>query len=390
MTAMNNRNKKHAKAKEPVRLRFKALTNGNKSIYLDCYNNGKREYEFLKLYLVPELTPIDKDTNKETLQLANAIKSKRIIELQNGAHGFSSGTTKSKANLVEYVQMLADKHREFPDGRENSTYQSYMTLLYHLRLYGGDRTMFKQVDKDYCAGFIEYLKTAKSALSGEPLSENTKATYMKRLDIVINNAIYDGITAINPFRQIRPEEKPQRKEANVCYLTVDEVRAMAETPCCSTTIKNGFMFSCFTGLRYSDIKALTWEKLQSDGNGNTFIDFIQKKTGKQEYLPVSREAMRYLPERGTAGDGDTVFDMPNGNYVNLLLKQWVFTAGITKKVTFHVARHTNATLLLSLGVPIETVSKLLGHSDIQTTQIYAKVMDKNKREAVDKLDGVMD
>jgi site-specific recombinase XerD len=73
--------------------------------------------------------------------------------------------------------------------------------------------------------------------------------------------------------------------------------------------------------------------------------------------------------------------------VNLQLHQWAFSVGIEKKVTFHVARHTNATLLLSLEVPIETVSKILGHSDIKTTQIYAKVIDKSKRDAEDKLDG---
>jgi integrase len=250
--------------------------------------------------------------------------------------------------------------------------------------------MFKQVDKSYCLGFIEYLRRAKNVSNGNPLSENTQVAYMRVLQTTINAAISDGIMSINPLKQINPEDKPHNKATDVCYLTIDEVKKLIDAPCCYPNIKNGFLFSCFTGLRFSDVKGLTWGKLQTDNDGSTFINFIQKKTGKQEYLPVSKEAIKYLPERGTAKESGFVFHLPQGNYVNQLLKQLALTAGIAKKVTFHVARHTNATLLLSLDVPIETVSKLLGHSDIQTTQIYAKVIDKSKRDAVNKLDGLMD
>jgi integrase len=211
---------------------------------------------------------------------------------------------------------------------------------------------------------------------------------MKRFEAVINSAIADEITTGNPFKQIKPENKPRKHEAEVCYLTIDEVNSLVKTPCYYPNIKNGFLFSCFSGLRFSDVKGLTWEKLQKGSDGNMFINYAQKKTKKQEYLPLSKEAIKYLPERETAADSDNVFKFPSGGYVNLQLKQWAFAAGLSKKITFHVARHTNATLLLSLEVPIETVSKILGHSDIRTTQIYAKVIDKSKRDAVDKLDGL--
>jgi integrase len=129
-------------------------------------------------------------------------------------------------------------------------------------------------------------------------------------------------------------------------------------------------------------------KIQRNGNGKTFISYRQKKTQNWENLPLSAEAMKFLPERGDAGDDAFVYRLSNGGYENGILKTWAKSAGIDKRVTFHVARHTNATLLLSLEVPIETVSKLLGHSNIKTTQIYAKVIDKSKRDAVDKLDGL--
>jgi hypothetical protein len=148
-------------------MRFKQLANGNQSIYFDYYKDGKREYEFLKLYLMPEKTPIDKDTNAQTLRLANAVKAKRIVDLQNNAHGFSNGGKHARVNLIDYVQMLAEKKRELADGEERGTYQSYMALQYHLKHYSGNKTTFKQIDKSYCIGFLEYLKTAKTHLTGK-------------------------------------------------------------------------------------------------------------------------------------------------------------------------------------------------------------------------------
>jgi integrase len=387
---MNMKNKKQAKLKEPIRIRYKALNNGNQSIYLDYYDNGKREYEFLKLYLVPETSFENRETNKTTLKLANAIKAQKIVELQNNRHGFSmGGTLCSKVNLIEYTEMLAEKKCKKAGGNTRGTCSTYLTLAYHLKKYSGEKTTFRQIDKNYCNGFIEYLKSAVNANNGQLLSQNTQWLYMKNLEAVINSAISDEITDSNPFKQIKPENKPKEQSVEVCYLTIEEVNALVNTPCFYPDVKNGFLFSCFSGLRFSDVKGLTWDKLQKDSNGNMFINYVQKKTTKQEYLPINKSAVKYLPERGEARDTDLVFKFPSSNYVNLQLRQWSFAAGIKKKVTFHVARHTNATLLLSLEVPIETVSKLLGHADIQTTQIYAKVIDKSKRDAVNKLDGLM-
>jgi integrase len=385
---MNTGNKKQTKVKEPIKIRYKALDNGNQSIYLDCYYNGKREYEFLKLYLVPETSSENREANKVTLKLANAIKSQKIVDIQNNRHGFSNCGSKSKINLVEYVRNIADKKRESAGGEERGSYQFYNSLAYHLTKYRGDKTTFKQADKNYCMGFIEYIKTAKSKLINKTLDETTQRQYIKRLSSVLNSAVADDIILSNPFLQIKPEEIPKHRSREVCYLTIEEVRKLIDTPCFYTDIRNSFLFSCFTGLRFSDVKALTWDKLRTDINGNTFINYTQKKTKKWENLPVSKEAMKFVPERKTASASDLVFQLHSGGYENTVLKTWAIAAGINKKMTFHVARHTNATLLLSLEVPIETVSKILGHSDIKTTQIYAKVIDKSKRDAVNKLDGL--
>ncbi|MDR1984049.1 MAG: site-specific integrase [Prevotellaceae bacterium] len=394
---MSNRNKKQSKVKEPIKLRYKALSNGNKSIYLDFYNNGKREYEFLKLYLIPETTIESKETNKETLRLANAVKSQKIVELQNTAHGFSVSGGRSKANLLDYIQGIAEKKlAKWNGNRRSSGYQQYMALYRHIKQYAGTKTTFKNVDKKFCTGFLEYLKTVTNPNhnrrynGGLTLSENTQCGYMKKLEYVLNCAISDEVTNLNPFKQIKPENKPKKRQADVCYLTIEEVKTLENTQCLSQIIKQAFLFSCYTGLRFSDVQALTWGKLGKDSDGSTIIHYTQNKTQKHEYLPIPQKAVGFLPDRNGAKDTDKVFYLPSGGYTNLQLKTWAALAGLSKHLTFHVARHTYATLLLSLETPIETVSKNLGHSEIRTTQIYAKVVSKSQREAVNKLDGLTD
>jgi len=396
---MGNSKKSTPKAKEPIKIRFKKLANGNKSIYLDYYNNGKREYDFLKLYIVPENTPIDKTTNVQTLELANAVKAQKIVEMQSMAHGFNFSNIKQKARLIDYLQAIASEKKQAAGNVTKGQHQTYSALIKRIKQYSGEQTTFKQITKEYCIGFIDFLKTAENCIykkgvsetfTSGLLSENSKYMYIKTLNIALNRAVRDGILIQNPLILIPRQERPKRKLESREYLTIDEIKQLVKTPCTKPTVKNAFLFCCFSGLRFSDVKALTWGQLQTDNEGKTIIRFTQQKTDKPEYLQLSDEALKFLPERNDTKNSDVIFILSNNGYTNEALKGWVLAAGITKRVTFHVGRHTNATLLLSLGVPIETVSKLLGHSDIQTTQIYAKVIDKNKRAAVDKLDGLTD
>lgn len=395
---MSNR-KKQPKAKEPIKVRFKTLANGNKSIYLDFYRNGKREYDFLKLYLVPETSPIDKQTNAQTLELANAVKAQKIVELQNDTHGFTNNGTRSKVNVIEYIKALAEKKRIKAGGGVRTTAQTYLALAKKVEEYSGTKTTFKQVDKKFCTGFIDYLKTARNRnlnnqIKDNLISENTAVGYMKKFETVLNSAIADEIINTNPFKQIKPENKPHKHKTEIIYLTLDEVKTLENTDCLSPIIKQAFLFSCYTGLRFSDVQNLTWDKLQKDNNGGTFINYIQKKTGKQEYLPIPGKAVEFLPKEAWGKNTGRVFYLPSGGYTNLQLKTWAALAGLQKHLSFHVARHTYATLLLSLGAPIETISKNLGHSEIKTTQAhYAAIENKLQRAAVnlfDKINGLTD
>ena len=150
--------KQTVKLKEPVRIRFKQLSNGNQSIYLDYYTGdvirkenyvgGKRKYEFLKLYLIPERTREDKAKNEATLALAKAIQSKRIVEVQNDAHGFQN-TNKSKANLLDYLENIRKKSVE----RGSTNYaRTVLNTIRELKLFRGDYIAFRDVDKEFLRG----------------------------------------------------------------------------------------------------------------------------------------------------------------------------------------------------------------------------------------------
>lgn len=365
------------KAKEPIRLRTKKLSNGNLSIYLDIYTNGKREYEFLKLYLIPEKSKADKTQNEETLKTANAIKAQKIVALQNEEHGFTV-SNKAKANFIEYMEAQAVMY----DEKGSTAYAcSVRNSIYHLRKYKGDSITLKQVDKAYLLGYIDFLNITGGRYS-KKLSEAAKALYFDVVVIALNKAVKDEILPSNPAHKIAYKDRPQAGEVTKQYLTFEEVKALIATPCKYEVLKQAFLFACFCGLRYSDIKGLEWGKIQEVKDGEKQVEIRQQKTGEPLYLPLSSNALQWLPERGAAKDSDKVFALPHVSTVEKFLPRWAKDAGVNKHITFHVSRHTNATLMLYFGADIYTVSKLLGHTNVKTTQIYAKIVDESKRKAV--------
>lgn len=371
--------KKTPKAKEAIRVRFKKLANGNQSIYLDCYKDGKRTYEFLKLYLIPEVDDAAKMMNKNTLQAANAIKSQRLIEITNESAGLSKSLQRSKMLLIDWMNQY--KERKAQTSRSDCFAVIINKTIRHLIAYRGDKVTMRQVDKDYCRGYIAYLKSVKKA-DGELLNGHTAHGYYNVFNCALNLAVRENIIPFNPFSKIDADEKIQKPESTREFLTIDEVKTLIKADCKKESIKRAFLFGCFCGLRFSDIERLRWGDIQSDGD-NTILRIIVKKTNRPLTLPLSQTALFWLPKRGDAKQTDKVFDIPSlGNYQNVLLKEWVKSAGITKKVTFHVARHTFATMELTAGADLYTTSKLLGHSNVTTTQIYAKIVDKKKAEAV--------
>ena len=377
--------KEELRIKEPIKLRVKHLANGNKSIYLDMYMNGKRKYEFLKLYIIPEYNKSDRVRNSETLKLANAIKAQRIIELQNQSHGFKINKT-SHIRLTDYIQSVAEKKSE------NEVRKTVLhAVVYHLRRYNPNDIQLSRIDKDYILGFLDYLKTAKQTHTKKEklLHVNTQVYYYKMLRYCLNYAVSEELISANPMNKIKNEEKPHKHRTEREYLTIDELRKLAQTPFYNGLLKKAFLFSCFCGLRHSDIIALTWGDIEMDDDGNARLYIIQKKTKEAISLPLSQEAIKQLPKREDAKEDDIIFKkLITLGRTNEILPKWAEQAGIKKHITFHCSRHTHATMLLTLGVDLYTVSKLLGHTNIQTTQIYAKLVDESKKKAIDLIPNI--
>ena len=393
--------KQTVKLKEPVRIRFKQLSNGNQSIYLEYYTGdvirkenyvgGKRKYEFLKLYLIPERTREDKAKNEATLALAKAIQSKRIVEVQNDAHGFQN-TNKSRVNLLDYLENIGKQSAE--QGSRNYA-RTVLNTVRALRLFRGDYIAFRDVDKEFLSEFTDYLRQMPKASkygalkTGGRLSNNSVVSYYGTLRTAINCAYKEGIITVNPTKEFdfasKVRQEPSRRE----YLTIDELKTLINTECRHEIVKRAFLFSCLCGLRVSDIRKLRWCDLQRSG-GRVRIEITMQKTKEPLYLPISDEALKWLPERGEANGSDFIFPLTHEGTVNDTLQHWAKVAGITKHISFHVSRHTHATMMLTLGADLYTVSKLLGHKNIATTQIYAKIVDKKKEEAIGLIPNLTD
>ena len=195
-----------------MRIRFKQLSNGNQSIYLDYYTGdvirkenyvgGKRKYEFLKLYLIPERTREDKAKNEVTLALAKAIQSKRIVEVQNDAHGFQN-TNKSRVNLLDYLENIGKQSAE--QGSRNYA-RTVLNTVRALKLFRGDYIAFRDVDKEFLSEFTDYLRQMPKASkygvlkTGGRLSANSVVSYYGTLRTAINRAYKEGIITVKPPR----------------------------------------------------------------------------------------------------------------------------------------------------------------------------------------------
>lgn len=371
-----------SESKDPIRLRRRKLANGTTSLYLDIYLNGKRTYEFLKMYLVPEQTRKDKEKNRDTLRLAEAVRAKRIVELRTGEYGFKKQTGED-VMFFDYYRALVEKRR----GVESmGNWGNWNCCLKHLERYERRKKItFADITPAWVEGFRSYLEKEAYAYGCDhrnrsemhPLSQNSRQSYFNKLRACLRQAIEDGVILQNPMRGI---EGFKGEEGTRMYLTIDEIKKAAQTPCDSDLIKRAFLFSCLTGLRRSDIIKLTWGEI-TEQSGFTRIIFRQKKTKGQEYLDITPQAAELLGERGKPSD-KPFGAIPCTSSTNYEIKTWLARAGIDKRITFHCGRHSFAVMMLDLGTDIYTVSKLLGHRELTTTQIYAKVLDKNKQAAV--------
>lgn len=377
------RKKKEIKMKESVRIREKRLNDGNVSLYLDMYYMGARKKEGLKLYLVPEVNAAAKLQNRNTLKLAEQIKAERILDIQQ--HGLVNweSVKKGRMTLAAWVEKYTKDENGLTPASMRSKRNAQARVEQYLLYIGKPNLALKEVDKDFCKGFIAFLKTCTFNNGKKTLGSTTCRIFMNRLAAALNMAVREGLIDNNPFKLLDAKEKPQKKSAMREFLTIEELRTLIATPCRYEIVKKAFLFSCFTGLRYSDMMALKWNEIHKAADGKTlYIEHEQVKTKNMVTIPLSNEALKWMP-RKSKGD-ERVFHQLRitSTTVEVVLGEWMQEAGIQKHITYHCSRHTAATLLLTLGADLYTVSKILGHRSIRMTEVYAKIVDKKKIETM--------
>ena len=351
-----------------VKIRQRELAGGEVAFYIDVYHG-----ELGRFSVKTGLQENPKNRKEFNIARADAEDRRRAFErdLQADPAALFDRKAKSAGDFIEYLRTSIVKTR----------YSIETNTLKKLIAFSGGLVPFDKLNKEWLERFKVFL------LAEDSISQNTAACYFGVIRKNIKQAWRSGFI----------KEDFTGKVANIGqtdiqrhFLTIENIEALYNAPCKNEMVKQAFLFGCFTGLRVSDLELLTWEKI-SLVNGSPFIKFRQKKTGQYEECPIPEQAVKILAEvkrlhTEFAPDGDDrVFILPDRSAINKALHIWGIRAGLTWDLHFHASRHTMATMMLSSGSDIYTVSKQLGHRDISTTQKYCRLVDTKRVAEVNRL-----
>ena len=374
------------KTKDFVILRSRKRASGLEALYLDMSYDGERKTEYLKLYLTGGKSREDKAKDKETMRQAEVIRAQRVLEMQNRRMGLPK-LNPENVLFYPYFDRIMDKKTA---GNRNIWYHAKVVLMQ----YHPDQNLrFSEITPRWVRGFCEYLdefvphclRPNYKVNLDRRLREATKILYFTKFKELLEHAVRDEIILRNPAKGMGHFRYDGRRKE---FLTVEELKRLSGTPVKNKMIKEMFLFSCLTGLRWSDVVGLRWDNVHRD-SGRTWISFNQQKTKIEVTIDLDAQAISLMGDPGQ--EDEKVFQIENcRTSVQYNLDKWMKAAGINKHITFHCARHTFATLMLSRGVDIYTVSRLLGHTSIETTQIYLRLIDDNRIKAMQKVPKIMD
>ncbi len=368
-----------------LKLREKIMKDGSSSLYLDIYYEGKRKYDFLNIHLSNKRKSSKED--KEKRELAERLRVKKTNELYN-----QETITFEKKNKQEDFYTYFEKFIK----EKNNTPAYWDALLLQIKSFSENKEnlSFAKITDDWLLKFQKHLLNNHA--------NNTVLLYMNCLNDALKTAFRKKIISQNPFTTIPKSKRVKKINTEKTYLTIKELKSLAniQTNSILKQFRQIFIFSCFTGLRWSDANKLKWSniiEINKNGKKEKVISFKQKKTKQLEYMPLSKQAINILADvKLVSKNNEFVFNeivnMINersenavSRKINREIKAWGKETGIKKNLHFHVSRHTFATMSLTHGVDLYTVSKLLGHKDITTTTVYAKVVDEKKATAVANL-----
>lgn len=366
-----------------VTLRTRKIKGGEQlSYYLDYYPGYRDErtmkvirHESLGIYVYAKpKNRRERDYNDRMREKAEALRCRRFESIVNERYDFFD-KEKMKGSFLSYFKEKA--------GRKNTKWEN---VYKHFERFCNGKCRFDEVSVDLCNRFKEYLMTAPQTLhTSHRLHVNSIAGYWSTFRAVLHTAYREHRIMENPNGFLdRIDTIPTEKE----HLSRQELIRLADTPCRSEVLRKAFLFSCLTGLRKSDIKQLTWDKIQPYGDGGMYVTLRMQKTQQLVNNPISNEALDLIgfhdKDEGRRPT-DKVFKGFNDSLTQAPLKKWLRDAGITKHVSYHSSRHTFGSLQVEAGTSLYTVQHMLGHKNVATTQIYAAMADESKRESVDRI-----
>ena len=282
---------------------------------------------------------------------------------------------RGQADFIEYFGKQAAKRHKNDSKSIGVNWDRAHDLL---KIFTKDKPLpLAQIDMHLIESFRDFLlKAPRGGNKSGTISQNTASTYFTLFKAALHQAFIDSYFDVDIAAKVKGISGVESRRE---YLTIEELNKLAATPCEYPMLKKAAFFSALTGLRHSDIRKMTWKELSVEGD-HYRINFTQRKTGGVEYMPISEQA--YLICGEPAEPDRLVFEgLQDPSWINRPVKKWIEAAGIKKHITFHCFRHSYATNQLTEGTDLYTVSKMLGHTNIRTTQIYAKVVDSKKEEA---------
>lgn len=276
---------------------------------------------------------------------------------------------RSEQDFIKYFNSIISKRHP---NSSDSIIVNWRRVGELLKIYSkGQPIPFKEIS-------VKLLEDIKMFLLRAPMggnkkgtiSQNTASTYFSILKAGLKQAFVDEYLTVDigaKVKGITNIEKPR------VALSMNEVQMLVDTPCKDDVLKRAFLFSILTGLRHSDIQTLKWKQIQQTSKGTWQAVIVQQKTKRPDYKPVIQQALQLCGERSNDEESLVFEGLTDASWISRPLKVWIEASGIKKHITFHCGRHGFATLALSMGMPIESVSRVLGHTNIVTTQIYAKI-----------------
>ena len=377
------------------------LTAGNRSLYLEYYEKGFRKKENLHLYLVPDDAPNARKINGQTYNKAREIQAQRILNPPSFESKKKKPEENERAKTMTWLQWCDDYIQSAIDSENCKKMIQHKEVVRkriaaYLKQIRKPDILLKDVNRDTISGLFKYMREdyrnpGQIKADGGKLADFTLVLFEETVKAIFNKAVRDGLIPFNPVQDLAKEERFHVPDKHREYLTTDELKrflAVETQTQAEQTVQKAFGFSCMTGLRLGDMQRLRWSDIKTIGEVQA-VSIIQHKTKRLVTVPLNELALSLLPPRPDNGEDGIIFPLVKkpdnvAKYVRRIKEK----AGIEKDFTYHSSRHSAATLAITAGAELYSVSKILGHGSIVSTQVYASVNMEKKTEAVNLANGI--